>query len=403
MRPRHVWSGTSGRQRRLRARATTHIAYLILMTLCLAFRHVDCNTGEAGFHGPYAPTQVTLGRPLWSDAAPPTSPRGQRTLCGGSVGLSHSTPEHLRRNHPDRLQPCFHELRPTRDGRFCRSQRERMPTLDVQVHLRRNAGLPERPIVDERVLYWIYGIVLRLKQERGRRPAGDLNVGVQREVFLADGEMSGIQSHREIRAATLVVGGIHSRVETLLEMGARRGDQVPTRRKAQHSDLPRIDLPLRSLEAYQAYRPLRVFQRRQAILIRPDLHAWHTVFQEHTRDALGRQPITDFRAFKVDGQNVVAPAGEDDDRSTRVASLWRIDGHRRLGDAVDIDPRSAGNQPVVTSAINNGPGNLRPVESPRVRDDTRPYRHLRVSWRRPPGRRLRAQTAKRAYDAERDE
>jgi hypothetical protein len=62
-----------------------------------------------------------------------------------------------------------------------------MSTFDIHVHLRGNAALPERRIVDERVLYGIYGIVLRLKQERGRRPARDLNIRVQREVFLGDG------------------------------------------------------------------------------------------------------------------------------------------------------------------------------------------------------------------------
>src|SRR5437588_12055055 len=79
MRPRHVWSGTSGRQRRLRARATTHIAYLIMVTLCLAFRHVDCNTGEAGFQVPYAPSEVTFGR---------------------RYGLTASRPRHLVSNTP---------------------------------------------------------------------------------------------------------------------------------------------------------------------------------------------------------------------------------------------------------------------------------------------------------------
>jgi hypothetical protein len=29
-----------------------------------------------------------------------------------------------------------------------------------------------------------------MKEERGRRPAGDLNVGIEREVFLTDGQMS---------------------------------------------------------------------------------------------------------------------------------------------------------------------------------------------------------------------
>ena len=52
---------------------------------------------------------------------------------------------------------------------------------------------------------------------------------------------------------------------------AYRGDHVPARRHAEHSDLVRIDMPLRGLEAHESHRPLGVFQRRATIPIRPRL------------------------------------------------------------------------------------------------------------------------------------
>src|SRR6266540_1845749 len=100
-------------------------------------------------------------------------------------------------------------------------------------------------MIDERVLYRIDRIILRLQQERRRRAAGDLNIGIQREVLFGDRQMAWIESDGKIRAAALFVGRVHGRVQTLLEMRAHRGDHMPARRKAEYSDLVRIDMPVR--------------------------------------------------------------------------------------------------------------------------------------------------------------
>src|SRR5215211_4325373 len=116
-----------------------------------------------------------------------------------------------------------------------------MPSLHVQVELYGNASLPQGCVIHERVLYRIYRVILRLEQEGGRRPASDANVGVQREASFGHCQMPWIESDREIGAATRRVGRVHSRVQTLLEMRADRGDHMPASRKAEHSDLVRVD------------------------------------------------------------------------------------------------------------------------------------------------------------------
>src|SRR6185312_9088581 len=113
-----------------------------------------------------------------------------------------------------------------------------------------------------------------------------------------------------------------------------------------------------------------------------------------------RQPVTGFRAFKIDGQNVIAPAGEHDDGSARVASLRGVDGHRRLRDFADIDPRPAGHVLLATIGAYNRPGLLGSLDGPRVRDHARPYRHLLMARRWLPGGLRNAGTCQRQQQRE---
>ncbi len=129
--------------------------------------------------------------------------------------------------------------------------------------------------------------------------------------------------------------------------------------------------------------------------IRP--HIRHAVFQQHTGNPFGRQPITHLRALKIDGQTLIAPAREDDDRSARILPLWRIHRHRRPRYVEHAHHRPAGNQPLLPRRRRS---NLRPRDRLGIRHRPRPYRHLRMSRRWLPNRRLRAQTATRKDNTE---
>jgi len=173
---------------------------------------------------------------------------------------------------------------------------------------------------------------------------------------------------------------------------------MPARRKPEHSNLVRIDVPLRGMKAHQPHRPLRIFQCNRRFRIRPRFRIQlrrvtrHTVLQQHTSDPLGRQPITDFRAFKIDGQNLIAPTRKHHYRNTRILSRRRIDRHRRPRDVAYISPRPASDQLLSIRRCT-----LRPPDRLRIGHRPWPDRHLRMSRRGLPGRGLRAQAAKRKY------
>src|SRR3954468_1504719 len=157
----------------------------------------------------------------------------------------------LLRDDSHRAEPILHQLGPRGNRRARAPHSERMSALRIQVQLDGNAGLPQRGMIDDRILDWIHGVILRLDQERRRRAAGDPNVGIQREVCFGYGQMSGIESDRKIWSAAYSVGRVDGRIESFVKVGADRRDHVSTRRKSDYSDLVRVEMPLRRVEAHQ--------------------------------------------------------------------------------------------------------------------------------------------------------
>src|SRR4051812_6493465 len=102
----------------------------------------------------------------------------------------------LLRDDSHRAEPILHELGPRGNRRTRATHSERMSALRIQVQLDGNAGFSQRRMIDDRVLDWIDGVILRLDQERRRRAAGDPNIGIQREPFFRYGQMSRIESDR---------------------------------------------------------------------------------------------------------------------------------------------------------------------------------------------------------------
>jgi hypothetical protein len=90
-------------------------------------------------------------------------------------------------------------------------------------------------------------------------------------------------------------------------------------------------------------------------------------------DPLGRQPVADLCALKIDDQNPIAPARKHDDRSARILFLRRIERHPRQGDFADPNPGPAVNQGLILCG-----SDLRPGDRPRIRRHPRPDRHWRM-------------------------
>ncbi len=111
-----------------------------------------------------------------------------------------------------------------------------MPAVGIQMHLHGNPSLLQRDVVSQRVVYTVHGVILRLQQERRRRLARDMEIGIQRKTFIGNRKMIRMRDHKflgallgipfrrgkrqmarknnhcEIGTAALFVGGIDSRI-----------------------------------------------------------------------------------------------------------------------------------------------------------------------------------------------
>ena len=81
--------------------------------------------------------------------------------------------------------------------------------------------------------------------------------------------------------------------------------------KAEDADAIGIDVPLGGVRADDAEGALRVLQGGGRFRIGAGVG--HAVFHQDAGDADGVEPVADFGAFEIDGEDVVAAAGEDDD------------------------------------------------------------------------------------------
>ena len=213
-------------------------------------------------------------------------------------------------------------------------------------------------------------------------------------------QMARINSHRKIGAAALFVGGIDSRIQTLrqnacslLPTDARLPKNPALQSCADRCATPRRESAPAPPSSAHLPTPWVIPDTAPISDSRGLRIPWltrHAVLQQHTRDPLGGEPVTDLRAFQIDGQNLIAPARKHDDCCASILSLRRIDRHRGPRDGAD-SPGPATDEVVLRSRRRD----FRPRDGLRIRHCPRPYRYLRMSRRWLPDSLLRAHTARR--------
>jgi len=57
-----------------------------------------------------------------------------------------------------------------------------MPALSIQMHFHGNAGILERDVVSQRVIYIVHMVIFRLQQKHRRRLSGDVEIRVQSQI-----------------------------------------------------------------------------------------------------------------------------------------------------------------------------------------------------------------------------
>jgi hypothetical protein len=141
-------------------------------------------------------------------------------------------------------------------------------------------------------------VILGLQQKRRWCPAGDAQIGVQREIRIRNRlmfqvrahksfrallgipfrrvqrKMPWIDSHRKIRPAAYCVGSLDGSVNAPFKVVAEGCHKMPACRKTEHSDLVRIDVPLRERALALAARgPSSSRQSQTASAMQPSNNA----------------------------------------------------------------------------------------------------------------------------------
>src|SRR5579863_842439 len=98
------------------------------------------------------------------------------------------------------MEPRFYALRPRGDREGGPAQAVAVAALGVHVKLRGDFRVLEHEEIDYGV-FDVDGVVFGLHEEGGRGAGGDLDVGVGSEVFVGEGEVTGIDDDGEIGTA----------------------------------------------------------------------------------------------------------------------------------------------------------------------------------------------------------
>lgn len=148
--------------------------------------------------------------------------------------------------------------------------------------------------------------------------------------------MARVKRYGEIGAAALFVGDVDGSIGAFIKTGAGGGNEMAAGGEADDADFVAGDAPVGSLGAYERDGALSVFERQGRFAVRFFLVIWDAIFQEHSGNAFGVEPVTNLGAFEIDGEDLIAAAGKDDDSGAGVfVAFRRVDGHGRHGDVVN--------------------------------------------------------------------
>src|SRR5580658_1280397 len=113
--------------------------------------------------------------------------------------------------------------------------------------------------------------------------------------------------------------------------------------EAEDADAAGVDVPLGGVGADDSDGSLGVFQGRGG-LGHVGAGVGDAIFDQDAGDAFGVEPVADFGAFQVDGQDVVAAAGEDYYGCSSVFAFGRVEREGGRGDVAQVSERVARDQ-----------------------------------------------------------
>ena len=145
--------------------------------------------------------------------------------------------------------------------------------------------------------------------------------------MFGEGEIPGIDNDGEVGAATELIGGVVRIVEAMFKMGAEGGSEMRSCGEAEDADAIRIDVPFDRMRANNAEGALGVLESCRGFWIGSGVG--NAIFNENAGDTGGGQPIADFRALEVDGEDAIGSSRENDDGCAGAFIFRRIERESR--------------------------------------------------------------------------
>ncbi|MEI9898717.1 MAG: hypothetical protein WDN28_33890 [Chthoniobacter sp.] len=115
------------------------------------------------------------------------------------------------------------------------------------------------------------------------------------------------KSGRQLASSAASTRGVNA----CLVVVAGGGGEMAARGEAEDADARGIEVPFLRPGAHEAEGALDILQRRDVFLQAGTLG--HAILEEHAGDAEGIEPLADFGALEIQGEDAVAAAGADDD------------------------------------------------------------------------------------------
>ncbi len=196
--------------------------------------------------------------------------------------------------------------------------------LGVEVELRGDVDGLEREEVCGGVFY-VDCVVFGLNDDCGRGLGVGMDVELVEEGVFGVGEIAGIDDYGEVGTAAELVGSVDGGVEALIVVSAEGGDEVASGGEAEDAYAFGVDVPFSGVLADDADGALGVFKGGRGF---GEVGAGirDAVLEQDAIDSDPVEPVADFGAFEVDGEDRVSAAGEDDYGCAGVSALGRVEG-----------------------------------------------------------------------------
>ena len=216
-----------------------------------------------------------------------------------------------------------------------------MAAFGVDVEFGRDLGVFQFEKIKSSV-FDVDRIVFSVDDEGRRGVGSDVDFGIGREILIGESEIAGINNDGEVGTAGELVGSVNGLIEAFLEMGGECRRKMGAGGKTEYADAIGSKVPQVGVGANHAEGALGVLE--SGVGFRKRAGIGYAIFDQDTVHVDVDEPIADFGAFEVDGEDMVATTWKNDYGGVGVRRLGRIESECGIGDIAEADERFAGDE-----------------------------------------------------------